>query len=340
VAASEKANAAASPVAGREEGEYYPIPLDSLRISSVPAFDLYIPREGEGGDPRRRFTLYRRHNLPIRKDHLEHLSESGLADVYITAGERGKYQHYLEDHLGSMLRDEHIESEKRVHILYDAATGLLQDVWRDPSRPELQRRSAALVKNTFTCLLGQSDFVGHVVSAMSRQYSTYTHSVNVCLYSLALAKHLGLGVAAVEELGLGTFLHDVGKINVPERILEKKGSLTLEEMRVVMKHPEQGVAILQKVAPLDEGVYHIVLQHHEKCDGSGYPQRLREGSIHLYAKIACLIDVFDALTSDRPYKAGCPADEAFKLMRDEMAGCFDRDLWREFATVLAVDDGE
>ena len=326
--------------AGREAGEFHPIPLDSLRISSVLDFDLYLPRDEDGDDQRRRFALYRRHNLPIRKDHLERLSESGHEAVYVAAGERGKYQHYLEDHLGSILRDERIESERKVAILYDAASGLVRDVWRDPSLPESQRRCAALVKNTFNCLLGQRPSVGYLVSAMSRQYSTYTHSVNVCLYSLALAKHLGLGVTAVEELGLGTFLHDVGKINVPERILEKKGPLTLEEMRVIMKHPEQGVAILQKVAPLEEGVYHIVLQHHEKCDGSGYPRRLKESGIHLYAKIACLIDVFDALTSDRPYKAGCSAYEAFKLMRDEMAGCFDRDLWREFAIVLAIDDGE
>jgi len=312
--------------------------LESLRVGSVVGFDLYVAREVAEGSGGEKFVLYRKRDLAMEEEHVRRLMDSGVEALFVKAEDRKNYRRYLEINLHQILTDEKTELSRKVEIVYEAAAGLIEDVWRNPTSPDSVHRAVALVNDAFVCAVKQKHSIKYLLSAMSKSYTVYAHSVNVCLCVLALAKELGTGIDVVENLGLAALLHDVGKINVDKGILEKRGPLTPEERHIFEQHPQYGVSILEKGAPLADGVYRVVLEHHERCDGSGYPQGLVRDQIHPDAKICGLVDVFDTLTSDRGGKRGVTAYEALRTMRDEMAGCFEADLWGRFATLLAVEE--
>jgi putative nucleotidyltransferase with HDIG domain len=156
-----------------------------------------------------------------------------------------------------------------------------------------------------------------------RERETALHSKRVQEYALLLADHMGLkDIGMRESLEMGALLHDVGKIGVPDGILLKKGGLTGEERDVVRRHPELGASLLQRI-PFLSGAREIVEYHHEKFDGSGYPKGLKGEQIPIGARIFAVADVFDALTTDRPYKAALSYRSAAEMIARERGTHFD-----------------
>ncbi|MEW6719682.1 MAG: HD domain-containing phosphohydrolase [Thermodesulfobacteriota bacterium] len=135
-----------------------------------------------------------------------------------------------------------------------------------------------------------------------RERETGLHSKRVQEYSLLLARRMGIGEGSVmESLEMGALLHDVGKIGIPDGVLLKKGALTGEEWEMIRRHPELGASLLQRI-PFLSGAREIVRFHHEKYDGTGYPRGMKGDEIPIGARIFAVVDVFDALTMERPYK--------------------------------------
>jgi putative nucleotidyltransferase with HDIG domain len=137
-----------------------------------------------------------------------------------------------------------------------------------------------------------------------------------------LAEPFGLTLAQREALELGALLHDIGEIRTPEALLRKPGALDPDERRVVEQHPAVGVEILEAV-PLLTPALDIVGAHHERWDGSGYPQGLRDEAIPLTARIFAVVDALDAMTHDRPHHQARPVYEALMVVRDEAGKQFD-----------------
>jgi putative nucleotidyltransferase with HDIG domain len=135
----------------------------------------------------------------------------------------------------------------------------------------------------------------------ARDEYTRGHSQRVCEVSLMIGEKLGLGPDAIEELRVGTILHDIGKIGVPDAILNKRARLTDDEFKVMKSHPVIGYEICRPLM-LSEGVLMIIRNHHEKLDGSGYPDGLKGGELPLSLRIVCVADAFDAMSSRRPYR--------------------------------------
>jgi putative nucleotidyltransferase with HDIG domain len=151
---------------------------------------------------------------------------------------------------------------------------------------------------------------------------TRGHSERVGATSAALARALGLGPAEVDTVAQAGFLHDIGKIGVPEAVLGKPGALTQEDWALMRRHPLIGAQI---VAPFDflASAAPIIRHHHERCDGSGYPDGLRGEAIPLGACIVAVADVYDALTSDRPYRAALGPEQALEHLGAEAARTLD-----------------
>jgi putative nucleotidyltransferase with HDIG domain len=144
---------------------------------------------------------------------------------------------------------------------------------------------------------------------------TFGHCNRVADYAVAVAEELGLDESAVTTIRLGAYLHDLGKIKVPHEVLNKPGRLTNEEFDVIKKHPEWGVELLEGIEfPWD--IKPIILYHHERYDGTGYPHRLKGDEIPLSAQILCIADVYDALTTTRSYRGAMPLSEALKCMEE------------------------
>lgn len=166
---------------------------------------------------------------------------------------------------------------------------------------------------------------------------TYMHSVAVCALMIALARQLGLDDAVTRELGLAGLLHDVGKMVLPMAILNKPGKLTIEEFDIVKGHPAAGHAMLLGAGGIGAVALDVCLHHHEKFDGSGYPHGLRGEQISLHARMGAICDVYDAVTSNRPYKAGWgPAESLRRMAEWGRAGHFDEKMFTAFVKCLGI----
>jgi len=164
---------------------------------------------------------------------------------------------------------------------------------------------------------------------------TYLHSVAVCALMIALARKLGLDEQETREAGMAGLLHDLGKAGVPLEVLNKPGKLTEEEFALVKKHPVQGYKLLSEGKGASQASMDVCLHHHEKFDGSGYPEGLAGENISLLARMGAVCDVYDAITSNRPYKAGWDPAESIKRMA-EWKGHFDPVVFQAFVKSLGI----
>jgi HD-GYP domain-containing protein (c-di-GMP phosphodiesterase class II) len=164
---------------------------------------------------------------------------------------------------------------------------------------------------------------------------TFMHSVAVCALMIALARKLGLDEQQTRDAGMAGLLHDLGKAMIPIEILNKPGKLTDEEFDLVKTHPEEGHKLLLGGIGISEMTRDVCLHHHEKIDGSGYPKRLNGETMSLFAKMGAVCDVYDAVTSNRPYKAGWDPAESIKRMA-EWKGHFDPVVFQAFVKSLGI----
>lgn len=164
---------------------------------------------------------------------------------------------------------------------------------------------------------------------------TYMHSVAVCALMIALARQLGLSDEETRDAGMAGLLHDLGKALIPMAILNKPGKLTDEEFAIVKTHPKKGHELLLTATGVSKVTKDVCLHHHEKIDGSGYPMGLNSETMSLYAKMGAVCDVYDAVTSNRPYKAGWDPAESIKRMA-EWQGHFDPTVFQAFVKSLGI----
>jgi putative nucleotidyltransferase with HDIG domain len=164
---------------------------------------------------------------------------------------------------------------------------------------------------------------------------TYMHSVAVCAMMISLANQLGMTQEQIKQAGMAGLLHDVGKMAVPLDILNKPAKLTEEEFASVRSHTVQGHGILQQIEGIGEAALDVSLHHHEKIDGSGYPFNLKADSISIMAKMGAVCDVYDAITSNRPYKAGWDPARSIRHMAAS-AGHFDPITMEAFVKAIGI----
>ncbi|BCK87636.1 hypothetical protein MIZ01_1427 [Sideroxyarcus emersonii] len=177
------------------------------------------------------------------------------------------------------------------------------------------------------------DLLQTLGSAIAKRDSdTDAHNYRVTLYAVKLAEFLNLKRAEIQSLILGAFLHDVGKIGIPDHILLKPGDLTPEETRIMRTHVELGADIVSHSNWLRRS-REVVLGHHERFDGKGFPRGARGEYIPLIARLFAVVDVFDALTSRRPYKEPIPFDESLRILRAESGSHFDPDILAAFEKI-------
>lgn len=165
---------------------------------------------------------------------------------------------------------------------------------------------------------------------------TYMHSVAVCALMVFLARQLGLDEVQTRQAGLAGLLHDVGKMMIPLEILNKPGKLTDAEFDAVKSHPAQGHKILLEGKGISDVALDVCLHHHEKVDGSGYPEKITNEQISLYAKMGAVCDVYDAITSNRPYKNGWEPAESVRKMAEWSKSHFDQRIFEAFVRSIGI----
>lgn len=198
----------------------------------------------------------------------------------------------------------------------------------------------ATVKNIVTDMAGSlKRHPGALISIARLKQAdeyTYMHSVAVSALMMALARQMSMNDEQQHIAGLCGLLHDLGKIAIPDEILNKPSSLTDEEFERIRLHPQYGVRLLKRSMPdIGEAVYDACLHHHEKMDGNGYPERLKAEEISLLARMTAVCDVYDAITSDRPYKKGWGPAEAIHRMA-QWQGHFDDYVFQSFVRAVGI----
>ncbi len=201
----------------------------------------------------------------------------------------------------------------------------------------LTRRSQSLTKSLLDSNLELLQSLGSAIA--KRDSDTDTHNYRVTLYAVRLAETMELNRDNIESLILGAFLHDVGKIGIPDQILRKPGRLTVDEFEIMKRHVVFGGEIIQDSAWL-KNARDVVLFHHEKFDGSGYPHGTYGKDIPLGARLFAVVDVFDALMSKRPYKEPLLIEETLNILRDGANKHFDPDVVNTFEAIAPELYGE
>ncbi|MCT4620645.1 MAG: HD-GYP domain-containing protein [Marinisporobacter sp.] len=180
-------------------------------------------------------------------------------------------------------------------------------------------------------MLASQNVLINLVDIKSIDRYTYQHSVNVAVLSLILGIEIGLNKNELYDLCIGAMLHDVGKAFVPKEILLKKDKLTEEEFKIVKEHSKKGYDYLKENYELNANIKLIAYQHHEKLDGTGYPNGYKEDKINKLAKIVAITDTYDAMISDKPYRKAIPPNEAIEFIMGSAGRYFDFHMVKLFA---------
>lgn len=288
--------------------KFQPIYLDSIRVDSVLDFDLYIRVD-------RKYVLYRSEDLPFTEATRQKLVENRVDRLYISSECKEKYQKYIEQNLGKILTDPQVKEDKKAGILYETSTNLVKDVLSNPTYGENIQRSKELVTNTVNYILSGREAFLNLLKITSFDYYTYTHSVNVSTFSVALAQQMGFTERKfLHELGIGALLHDIGKSKISDRILNKRSALNPIEFEIMKKHPKWGIELLTDTDDIPASAYYPILQHHERGDRSGYPTGLSLDEMHIYSRIVAIADSFDAMTTERVYQKAMDTYPSLQIM--------------------------
>ena len=315
---------------GAVSRSFLPIPLESLCLDTVMQFKIYVLTKKEK-EP----VLYRGQNLQLTEEVRKRLQEHEVEHVYIDRSDEAKYREYVEENLDRIVLDDTIGTREKAEIVYSSATFLLQELFDNPRAGKNIRRCEKVALSTVEFVMRDDRAFRSLLAVTSYDYYTYTHCVNVSVFSIALAQKASIGKRSdLVTLGTGALLHDIGKSLIDKSILNKQGPLTSEEWAMMKKHPAYGVALLRETGGVPEECYAVVHEHHERCDGSGYPSGLREAEIHPYGKVSAIADVFDAMTTRRVYRDAVGTFAALQTMRNEMREGLDQDMVREFVQLM------
>jgi HD-GYP domain-containing protein (c-di-GMP phosphodiesterase class II) len=193
------------------------------------------------------------------------------------------------------------------------------------------------VANCVDSILNSPDALMLMTQLRNQDEYTAQHSMNVCIYAIALGRHINLSIEELNNVGMCGMMHDMGKMLVPTEVLNKPGRLTPEELVIMRSHTKKGWEILLNTPGMYGGAIDVAYLHHERLDGNGYPRKFNANQITPFAKIVAIVDMFDALSSNRVYQKGRPHLEAIKILTESSSnGHLDSALTMKFIECIGI----
>ncbi|MBF8277571.1 MAG: hypothetical protein HW390_2644 [Candidatus Brocadiaceae bacterium] len=312
-----------------------PIVMNTIRVNMATGYDLFLKNQVEG---KICYVLYCSGEHAIRQSHLEELQSNGIQNLYIRNEDQKKYFKYIESSLSSIVKDR-IDIKVKSQLVYNVAKNIMTDVFDNPRSGANVERSRGWVSGIVEHIMTNADASTNMLSMVSYDYYTYTHSVNVSVLGLLFARYIGLDSDKMDVLGTGLMLHDIGKTQIAPELVNKNGKLSNDEFVEIKKHVELGFVLLRQLGGLDEASFYAILQHHEREEGGGYPRGIKGSEIHDYGKIAKIVDVYDALTTKRSYSDARQPFNALTIMKNEMKGSFSWPYLKHFIMFLGSGGG-
>ena len=220
------------------------------------------------------------------------------------------------------------------HVACDRISNLLDDV-RSGRKLNVAAAEQA-VNNMIESILRNPDAFMWLSKLKNKDSYTYAHSIDACALAITFGRHLGLPRKEIQEVAVGTLLFDIGKMKLPEALLEKPGRLTEEEFALMQKHVAHSVNLMQDTKGISPTSIEVAYSHHERHNGSGYPRGLTSERTSVYGKIAAIVDCYDAITSDRPYSVAVSPHEAIRSLYEWRNVDFQEELVEQFIQCLGV----
>ncbi len=258
-----------------------------------------------------------------------------LTSVFVKRLKRmGITEIYIEDEISEGIKVKDVVSEdtrrEARSIIQDVMISLRNET--DFNTKQIHNIAGKIIDE----LLTNKNVMVNLADIKSLDGYTFEHSVNVCILSIILGIGMGLNMNRVRELGVGAFLHDIGKASIPTEILNKPASLVPEEYEIIKKHTHYGFEILKKGGNISGISAIIAFGHHERLDGSGYPMNLKGDSIHQFTRIVAVADVYDAMTSERVYRRKMQPHEALEYLTALSNQLFDSQVVKTFCKYVAI----
>ena len=271
--------------------------------------------------------LYKSEEVPFEEKDRQKLLSQGKRFLWIRKSEHEAYQSYLRENLSSTLNDESLPAINRAASLGEVVRDVMSSTFKKGETESIVECSTDLADNCVNLLSREDLMAGELVGVLHHDYHTFTHSTNVAFYAVMLAKALGVSdEKELSEIAIGGFVHDLGKLDISEAILTKPGKLDDDEFEIIRDHPRSGFRKLCRREDMNFGQLMMVYQHHERIDGRGYPVGAVGDELHFWAKICTVVDVFEALTSNRPYRKAIPRSEVEQMMRRDIGKAFDPEI--------------
>ncbi len=320
---------------GKDEQGFRPIDLKYLKGDFQESFEIFYKTEAFGTT---QYVLFVSAD-PQHQDKARKLIEEkeGTEDFFIKEDDLNKYYCQATAHLRDMIADPNLSLEDKTRKIYDVSKEIMKDFFEFNASPKILKSSEEVVEIMDDCLSDADADFHAIFEVTSNDYYTYTHSVNVGLYCLAYGVKTEMGSNDIRNLGLAGMLHDVGKSKIEPDILNKNGRLTDEEFEIIKGHSPQGKEILESMRCYPSCVLQVAGQHHEKYDGTGYPNGLVGEEIAHFARICKVTDVYDALTTRRSYKKALAPFDALTVMNKEMKHEFDHKVLANFIKFMGPE---
>lgn len=267
----------------------------------------------------------------IHEGYIQRIKDMGYQGVYID--DEISSDIMIQDVINDEVRMKMIQTVKDICIHSAVGTNAKKSE-KDLIDKKLEN-TKQLISNIVEQLLANKDTMVNLIDLKFFDDYTYFHSVNVAVLSVVIGVGIGMEKEDLYNLGLGAVLHDMGKIFIDKDVINKPGKLTPEEYEEIKKHSEYGYKYLKETYQIPTASYVGVLHHHEKYDGTGYPTNISKESISLIGRIICIADVYDALTSNRPYRTALLPSEAMEYIMANGGLMFDVNITKIFAKKVA-----
>lgn len=304
--------------------KYFRIRMSTLHPEKVTAFDMFVLVDG-------RMLLYLREGDRLSNGKIQalHSKDTG-SSFYVKIEDQAKYRAWVRE---EMMRED-LDPLSKAKILRESSLAIIEDLYENPDVNKALDDSRPIVTDFIDLMEREPSSMQFLISLSGHDFYTYNHSLDVSIYSLGLGQALGFPAKELEELGVASLFHDIGKRNVPLEILCKKGPLEDAEWEQMKRHPQYGLLILNEHPNISDAIKAACFEHHESFLGNGYPQQLTGPEIHPFARIVAITDTYDAMTTQRSYNVPLKPFDAVTMMKEKLAGRYDPEMLKAMHSVL------
>ena len=292
-------------------------------------FEVFIPGRNEGEDP----VLYRRSDAGLLEPDFKRMAEHGVSALFVRVEDFAKCERAIEARLADILNNPNVAPGDKAEIVHCTGTTIAQDLIKDSVSSASLERTSMVVDNMIGCVLNDPIVAAYLLQMTGHERSTASHMFVVSTLAVMLgAAAFGPDHELLQSLGFAGMLHDLGKLSLAGEVLNKPTPLTREETLLVQQHPIESVRLIGDDPHVSQAARQMILQHHERVDGRGYPLGVSGAELTSGSRVLSIVDSFHAMIGLRAYRAPLLPPDANRVLATQAGRQFDADLlaiWQE-----------